>query len=207
MEQKRYAFGVVLLPSPKVSILAMLLNARLKSRKIVLEEGGQLPHISLAMGVVEENKLASMKAALTNASVALSPVGLSTEIKGFWKARISEEEAFVGLGITRTGRLGHLQRAVMDAISKFATHDAELPDLFGPHPAPVTLTWVNGFREMSGDAFSPHITLGVGEKTELEDRIRFPFASTADTIALFHLGSLCTCPEEGELWRTSPDRQ
>ena len=62
--------------------------------------------------------------------------------------------------------------------------------------------WVTGYRLKSAfHAFTPHITLGHGDRVpEIE-----PFTFTADTVAACHLGRHCTCRRVLRTWELSAD--
>ena len=55
------------------------------------------------------------------------------------------------------------------------------------------VNWVSNFNtEHSKDMYSPHISLGKGNKISMD----FPIEFVSDTIGIFHLGQNGTCKEK-----------
>lgn len=98
-----------------------------------------------------------------------------------------------GIGIKKTDELYNLHKQACDLLSDYAvTVDKNEKLIFVDgdkiayqEPASWVLNYMN---HSSGAKFNPHITVGLGV---LEKTICFSF--TANSIALYHLGSYCTC--------------
>ena len=60
----KIAIDVVLLPSEAMTNKAIEANRRLLDKRIVLDKEGCLPHISLAMGCIEEDEIGEIEGIL-----------------------------------------------------------------------------------------------------------------------------------------------
>jgi hypothetical protein len=93
--------------------------------------------------------------------------------------------------IAKTQPLQQLHERVSARMARFFTYDPAESTLFGPGPiAATTLTWIRDFpRKSSFSFFWPHITLGYGDASSLQNPVVF----TAARLAICHLGNHCTC--------------
>jgi len=186
------AVDIVLLPSDQMLDRVIALNRALESdapASIVLNQSDCLPHISLAMGCVTEEKLPSVEETLTaiakaHPSIALTVTGLSERLSQTGE-RVSR------LNIGRDLALQALHEVVMRDTAPFLSHEAT-PDMFAD-PTSVsasTVGWVNEYPSASFGRFWPHVTLGIGT---LPEEVALPAPSMASRLALCHLGAHCTC--------------
>jgi len=185
------AVDVVLLPDEAMTDSAIMLNRELVEKygqKIVLDKQNCLPHISLAMGCVGQERIdevgdALKKIAEESSLGNLCAVGIavSTNTMG---------EKISSLEIERTEDLQFLHEQVMEKLGPYLSNEVTADMVMGPEIAETTLAWIRDYRETSSfQNFFPHITIGYGKT---EGRI-FPARFSASKLALCHLGNHCTC--------------
>jgi 2'-5' RNA ligase len=194
------AVDVVVLLEGWVADKAIEVNRRLVGRlgaEIVLGREDCLPHISLAMGCVEEGDVGA-------AAEVLQEIGRKAEIgvleiTGVVASGNSRGEKVCALEVVKSAGLIRLHEEVMDGMSRFFREEVKAECIAGKGKvAETTLEWINDYREKSSfERFWPHITLGYGE---LEDEA-FAGEFRAERLALCHLGNHCTCAKV--LWETT----
>ncbi|MHC4116099.1 MAG: hypothetical protein ACYSWO_01195 [Planctomycetota bacterium] len=188
----RIAVDAVLLPSEEVQAKAIEANRELLKQcpdRIVLDKENCLPHVSLAMGCIDERDVVSV-AGIFQAVVENRPLEHLISI-GINVGTNAVGEKVSVLELERTAALQSLHEELMRRLSPHFSHDVTAEMLFSPPPVcESTLLWIRDYPEKSSfERFFPHITLGYGQ---LDD---FSFAPgfTASTLALCHLGNHCTC--------------
>ncbi len=187
------AADIVLLPEAKIARLAVETNRKLiggSGREIVLDETTCLPHISLAMGCIESEQVASIGKMLS-AVVKACPVGKLT-ITGVVTVLNARNEPNSLFAVAKTEALQRLHEQIMETMEPYVSRDVTAEMLCGDEEiAPGTLAWIGDYRRKAAfAAFFPHITLGYGVVTE---PMTFPIAFVALQLALCHLGNHCTC--------------
>ncbi len=185
------AVDVVLLPDEAMADRAIEANRRLVGKfggEIVLNKESCLPHISLAMGCVNEKDIASIEKILRSVAERqglgdLTVIGIRTTGSG--------SEAVSVFEIEGTSELQSLHKEVMEKLSPYLSSEVSCDMIYGDEEvAEGTLRWIENYLEKSSFAnFLPHITIGYGE---MEDG-PFPIKFTASKLALCHLGNHCTC--------------
>ena len=186
------AVDVVLLPSEEMADKATAANKELLKQcpdKIVLDKENCLPHISLAMGCIDERDIADiekiLQAAAKQSSLGqLSVIGIHTETN-------SAGENVSVFQIEKTEALQSLHEEIMQKLAPYSSYDvkAEMV-LSSSETSESTLDWIKNYPEKSGfEKFSPHITIGYGEI----NNISFPTKFDVSQLALCHLGNHCTC--------------
>ncbi len=186
------AVDVVLLPSEEMADKAIAANKELLKQcadKIVLDKENCLPHISLAMGCIDERDIADiekiLQAAAKQSSLGqLNIIGIHTETNSAGK-KVSV------LQIEKTEALQLLHEEVMQRLSPYFSCDVTADMVLSPPMAgESTLLWIKNYPEKSSfEKFSPHITIGYGEINDYSLPIKF----VASKLALCHLGNHCTC--------------
>jgi len=193
------AVDVVLLPSEEMADKAIAANKELLKQcadKIVLDKENCLPHISLAMGCIDERDIADIEKVLQviakqSSLGQLSVIGIHTETN-------SAGEQVSVLQIEKTESLQSLHEEVMQRLSAYFNYDVTEDMVLSPPMAgESTLAWIKSYPEKSSFAkFFPHITIGYGEINDYS----FPPQGVLRTIkfavsklALCHLGNHCTC--------------
>ncbi len=187
----RIAVDVVLLPSEKIIKMAIEINDELVEkfgRKIVFNEDNCLPHISLAMGCIEESDISDIKRILRMIAKQY-PAG-ELQITGIQTSSNAVGEKVSAFEIERTERLQLLHKNIMSELAEYFTSDVTKDMVADGDVEDSTLMWIRDYREKSSfENFSPHITLGYGE---IPEQVQ-PMKLVASKLALCHLGNHCTC--------------
>ena len=186
------AVDVVLLPSEEMMDRVIEANRQLLKEctdKIILDKANCLPHISLAMGCIEETDIADVEKILLTIAESWS-LGPLTAVGIRIEADSTGQEVSV-LEIEKTERLQSLHEAVMRKLAPYVSHDVTADMLLSPPTASEsTLRWIRDYPEKSSFArFFPHITVGYGQINNLS----FPIKFRTPQLALCHLGNHCTC--------------
>ena len=188
----KIAVDVVLLPSEEVMNQAIEANKGLLKQyadRIILDKEYCLPHISLAMGCMDERDITNIEKILQTIAEKYHPGQLN--IIGINTGTNSLGEKVSAFEVKKTERLLSLHEEVMRRIAPYFSHDVTAEMVLSPPMAgESTLLWIKNYPEKSAfENFFPHITIGYGQ---LDD---FPFTAefTASKLALCHLGNHCTC--------------
>jgi len=187
------AIDVVLLPSLIMMDRAIKINKELlkdNTRKIVLHKEKCLPHISLCMGCIYEDKIEALENILDEIAMEFSPFNLrATELVS---EMIPTGKSVSSLVIENQEGLQTLHETIMKRLWNYLSYDVDTSMLFNPSEVEeVTLFWIKNYQNHYHDPsiFHPHITVGFGESTQLQG----PVAFSASKIALCQLGNYCTC--------------
>ena len=186
------AVDVVLLPDEAMMRQAIEINRRLVPngpQEIVLSWEDHRPHISLAMGCIEEADVPATQTRLEdlahNATVRrLRVVGVvsSVSLRG---------ETTSLLDVEKTEELQALHERVLEEMEPFFRHDVTEAMIYDEVVSPSTLEWIRTYPQKSSyENFHPHITLGYGR---LPSGLSFPIQFTVRQLAVCHLGNHCTC--------------
>ncbi len=186
------AVDIVLLPSDEIVYKVIKLNRQLVEKfgaRIVLDKESCLPHISLAMGCIEEGDIPQIANVLRKIA-GETPIS-RLQIIG---VRVSENaggEKVSSVEVKKTPKLQTLHEKIMEAMVHYFKYDVT-EDMVYPSGeiAESTLNWIGNYRDkLSFENFWPHITLGYGviEDVELPDRL------AVSKLAMCHLGNHCTC--------------
>lgn len=188
----KIAVDVVLLPSERIMDEAIEANRELLKQypdKIILDNESCLPHISLAMGCIEETDIAGIKNILQSIGVNHAPGPLY--IEGIQTDKNAKNEKVSVLQLKKTKPLQSLHELVMRELAPYLSYDVSIDTVLSPPTAgEATLLWIRNYPEKSSfEKFSPHITLGYGHIGSFSIHPTF----TASKLALCHLGNHCTC--------------
>jgi 2'-5' RNA ligase len=188
----RIAVDVVLLPNETMTDRAIEINAELVKkfgREIVLNKENCLPHISLAMGCIEEADIDSVKRVLEEIGKETSLQDL--KVVGIRASGNSKGQTVSVFEVEKTKELQLFHEEVMDKFTPYLSTDVTEDMIYGDQEvAESTLLWITNYREkVSFENFFPHITIGYGQ---VESHV--PVMTFAPLeIALCHLGNHCTC--------------
>jgi len=157
--------------------------------KIVLNKENCLPHISLAMGCIDEKDIAAIAGALEKIAEEY-PAG-DLRVVGIAVSGNSAGEKVSAFEVEKTKKLQSLHEEAMEKLAPYFSGEATGDMIYGDEEvAEGTLLWVRSYREKSSFAnFFPHITIGYGEIKNGS----FPIKFAASKLALCHLGNHCTC--------------
>ena len=186
------AVDVVLLPSDEMADKAIEANKKLLKQcadKIVLDKEDCLPHISLAMGCIDERDIADIEKILQVIAKQcslrqLSVIGIHTETN-------SAGEKVSVLQIEKTEALQLLHEEVMQKLAPYFSYDVRADMILSPLGASEsTLHWIKNYPVKSSfEKFFPHITIGYGQI----NKFSFPSKFAVSKLAFCHLGNHCTC--------------
>jgi len=187
----RIAVDVVLLPSRAMMEKAIEANRRLpkpSGGEIVLNEESCLPHISLAMGCIEEKDIEELEKILQTIAGQYSPGQLKVIDVHIGTNSLGEKVS--AMRIEKSETLQSLHEEVMRKLASYFSYDVTAEMVSGAAVSESTLLWIRNYPEKSSfEKFFPHITIGYGEIREFSRPIEF----TASELALCHLGNHCTC--------------
>jgi len=188
----KIAVDVVLLPSNEMTEKAIQANAELVEKfgkKIVLNRQNCLPHISLAMGCIDEKDIAPIGRLLEPVAKE-NPLG-DLRVIGIYTSTNARGEKVSVLEVEKTEQLQALHEKVIKKVTPYFSHDVTSQMMYGNEEvAETTLLWIKNYSEKASFAnFFPHITIGFGQ---IESG-GFPITFTASKLALCHLGNHCTC--------------
>ncbi len=200
------AIDVVLLPPPEVAAAALALNRRLIERygdeSIVLDPFSCLPHVSLAMRTIPHRSLPMLTAGFER--LALASLPLDIRFDGAVAVETDGGDIVSGINLEKSEGLLILHRSVMAQMGGAPAEECLPPAVYadkGEEIAAFTCNYVNAYADHSAyERYSPHITLGHGDVTALDD-ISVPAMARFTTLAICHLGNHCTCREI--LWQRS----
>jgi len=188
----KIAVDVVLLPSERVTNQAIEANKGLLKQyadRIILDKENCLPHISLAMGCINERDITNIEKILQSIAEKYNPGQLS--VIGINTGTNSLGEKVSAFEVKQTERLLSLHEEVMRRMTPYFSYDvtAEMV-LCPPIACESTLLWIKNYPEKSAfENFFPHITIGYGQV----DGFSFTAEFTASKLALCHMGNHCTC--------------
>ncbi len=188
----KIAVDVVLLPSEEVTNQAIEANKKLLKQyadRIVLDKENCLPHISLAMGCMDEQDIPDFEKILQAIVEKYHPGQLN--IAGIKIGTNALGEKVSAFEIKKTEKLLSLHEEVMRRMMPYFSYDVTAEMVLSPPKAcESTLLWIKNYPEKSAFGnFFPHITIGYGQVDDLS----FPAEFTASKLALCHLGNHCTC--------------
>ncbi len=193
---KKIAIDVVLLPDEKVTTLSKSMNKQLRveypSGPIVLGKGKCVPHISLAMGVIEEKNLGNISKILTD--IAYNALPMNMVIENFSSKTISSGEPVFDAKIKATEEIINLNQTIMEKLWDYMTYEVDSKMLYNPDEIDEqTFYWIEKFKDnyRNPDKFNPHITLGFGEGRNIQ--VDTPIGFRVNKIGIFQLGNFCTC--------------
>jgi len=188
----KIAVDVVLLPSEEMADKAVEANRELLKQcadKIVLDKERCLPHISLAMGCIDERDIADIEKILQTIAKQCSLGQLS--VIGIHSGTNSAGEKVSVFQIEKTETLQSLHEQVMRRLKPYFSYDVSADMVLSPPKASESsLLWIKNYPEKSSfEKFFPHITIGYGEINNFS----FPIKFSVSKLALCHLGNHCTC--------------
>ena len=188
----KIAVDVVLLPSEGMTNQAIEANKGLLKQyadRIILDKENCLPHISLAMGCIDEQNIPDIETILQTIARKYHPGQLS--VIGINIGTNSLGEKVSSFEVTKTERLLLLHEEIMRRMTPYFSHNVTADMVLSPPIASEsTLLWIKNYPENSAfENFFPHITIGYGQV----DGFSFTAEFTASKLAICHLGNHCTC--------------
>ncbi|MBF0216928.1 MAG: hypothetical protein HQL30_08055 [Candidatus Omnitrophica bacterium] len=180
------ACDIAILPPDEIMDLAIGISKGIgpdRGNGIALNKKDILPHITLAMGSVEEEDIPKIKIILINLASIAMPIDLEM---------IPDPRGRHYLGIACSAMLRGLHEAVIESTSQFFKGRVDMKMFHDPDGSGISdnsVSYVSKFMENSSYAnFEPHITVQSSGDPIAQVTARF----TADRLVLGHLGNHCT---------------
>jgi hypothetical protein len=177
----KLAIDIVLLPPEEIMDYVIEIN-KTEVSKGELNKTDFLPHISLAMGVIEESNLEKLKIIVEG--LFTHPIKLQLD-KFYYVEDYAKERSY---GILIKGeKLQKMHEELMDKTKDLISYDATRENIYNQEAEP---TAVNDFKEKYAlENYQPHITIRCKEVNGELERKEF----TINKIAICHLGVSTTC--------------
>jgi len=186
------AVDVVLLPDEAMTNRAIEINRRLIASnrpEIVLNRKDCLPHISLAMGCIDEADVTAIQKRLE--SLARKTSVRELRVVDVIASVNSRGETISLFDVDRTEELQTLREQVMQEMTPFFHYEVSAAMIHDDVVTGTTLDWIRTYPQKAGyEHFRPHITIGYGQ---VPAGLSFPIPFQATRLALCHLGNHCTC--------------
>jgi 2'-5' RNA ligase len=183
---------VVLLPEEAMTSHAIEINRQLVTNgrpEIVLNTEDCLPHISLAMGCIDDVEVTAIQKRLGSLAQRTSVRELC--VVGVIASINSRGETTSLLDVDRTEELQALHEQVMQEIMPFFRYEVTEDMLYDDEVTGSTLDWIRTYPQKAAyEHFHPHITIGYGQAPA---SLSFPIPFRIARLALCHLGNHCTC--------------
>ncbi len=189
---RQIAADVVLLPDEAMMSRAMEINRQLIAShrpEIVLNRTDCLPHISLAMGGIDETDVTIIQKRLESLAEKTSVRQL--RIMGVIASVNARGETTSLLDVDRTEELQALHELVMGEMTPFFRYEVSEAMIYDDVVTGTTLDWIRTYPQKAAYGhFRPHITIGYGQ---VPAGLSFPIPFRVARLALCHLGNHCTC--------------
>jgi len=187
----KIAVDIVILPPEEIMDFIIKINEELEDKKngIQLNKTDYLPHLTLAMGAVEEDAVPVIREKLKQTLLNFKPVKIT--ISHIKTSDRPDGMKISSLDVEKSQELQELHEAVMKMMSDFFTYEGSPEMFYTPPPVEeLPIFWLKNYHKTSvHERYSPHITVGLGVPKEA----KLPLTFTASRIALCHLGNYCTC--------------
>lgn len=187
----RIAIDAVLLPEEEMTNKAIEVNRELVSKygqKIVLNKENCLPHISLAMGCIDDKDIDSIEQILR--TIAKESLLRHLQVVEISAATTAEGQIVSVFSIEKTQQLQSLHEDVMRRLEPYLSFDVTADMVNAAEVSESSLLWIKNYADNASFArFQPHITIGYGQADQINQPIKFQ----AGKLALCHLGNHCTC--------------
>lgn len=191
----KIAVDVALLLPKKINKICVDINQKSGSDHYSdLSKKDNYPHITLAMGVVDEENLEKVNDKLKEIAEKFSEINL--KILGVHPKTNIENKKSCAFEIEITKELKKLHATVMNEVSPLFSYNVENEMFYLDSDemfATISKFWVGGYKEAHSDPenFHPHISLKCRNFEYDEPSINF----IASDLVLCHLGNHCTCRE------------
>jgi len=186
----KIAVDVALLLPEKIDDLVIEINQKFDSLSKLNKENN-FPHISLAMGVIEESEVELVNTKLKEICDRFNSLDLEIE-EVYHIIKPNGKKSF-SFRIKMTDELMNFHRTIMKELLLIFTYEVSI-DMFNQDDEvdPISTYWVENYgkNHENPDNFHPHISLKCNEDVVFDD---VPIKFKASKVALCHLGDHCTC--------------
>ncbi len=179
------AYDIALIPPKDIVEKCYEINETIKERKnIDFRRHGQLPHITLLMGGVEEMEVNRIESELKDLIENLEPIEIT--ITGIEIGKFAS-----GLVVADDPKLNELHAEIFRQFKDRFDNEVEINGIIGlPDATQITADIINNYRTKSVlENFDPHITIGDGTP-QAGDIPRMTF--TSKDLRLAKMGNYCT---------------
>jgi hypothetical protein len=204
------AIDVLLEPDATMLKRAEADNARLLSAypKGFALDASHRPHITLIQRFVRTRDLEKVYAAVGKVVAGADVTHLKLEAFKYYYAPTGRT-GVAGIVVRPTPELLELQRQVIAAAAPFTVETGTIAAFTAKHDDPATdaglIEYVSTFvPKMTGEHFSPHVSIGVAPREYLDEMITEPFEPFAFSpagAAIYQLGPFGTAAKELAEWR------
>jgi len=188
----KIAIDVVLLPPDNIVDVCIFLNKQDPNPFSVLNKIDNFSHITLFMGIADEDQLLEIEKILKNIANDFNPLVL--EIIDMYVEVTPDGRHSQELVISPTSELVRLHSILMNRLSQFLSEEVDIGMFYKDseeklHEASVF--WVKNFKKnnLNPIKFSPHISLKCG-RAQYDN---YPIEFKVVRLALCRLGDYCTC--------------
>ena len=200
----KLAIDIALLPPDHIMNLCIDVGKNCEQDIAVpLNKLDNLPHITLAMGVLDDVDLDIVTEKLKNIINSIKPLNLT--ISKLYSIEVAPGKFSYGFEIIKTPELIAPHTLITDYFFKYLFKYKSDQNMFYIKDeegfSDTSMRWVDTLyltKYKNIDKYHPHISL----KCQNPKYNNFPIKFTADRIALCHLGNHCTCRKilwEGKL--------
>ena len=187
----KIAVDVALLPPENIMDIVIELN-QTHDPINNMNKVDNLPHFTLAMGVIEEEQIELVNEKLKQiaeefSKIDLELIGITYHLKPngkkSWYFTIKENEI-----------LRNLHGEVMKVLLPIFTYNVATDMFDQTDPVdPISTYWVENYAKhhKTPEGFKPHLSIKVNK--DIETDLKFPIKFTASKFGLFHQGDHCTC--------------
>jgi hypothetical protein len=149
------------------------------------------PHVTLAMGVFEENDIENIVSAIRTAIEGYNPI--KTTATNLYRKESEQIGQEYQLQIQKTDEIATLYKCVMDAVRQYISSVPATRNMFSVDEdetwEPNTTHWVDGFKRKKPEDYNPHISL---KCRSVPEEPVLPIACTVDTIVIAKMGNYCS---------------
>ena len=186
----KLAVDVALLPPEDIMNLIIELNHKFGSISR-MNNKNNFPHITLAMGVIEDSQIELVNKRLKKICSDFNPLNLKiTELSYIITPQGNKSWQ---CDVKLTDELRRLHRAIMDGLADIFTYDVDI-SMFNQDEKvdPISRIWIENFAKnhQKPEDFHAHFSIKCHNDVKFDD---FPVKFTVSRVVLCHLGNYCTC--------------
>lgn len=190
----KIAVDVALLLPEKVNKICIDINKAPEADAFFrLNEKDSFPHITLAMGVIDEKDLPKANEILEEIANVFSLIDLEVYELDYTTMPPPENKKSYQFKLNLTEEIKNLYVIIMEKLRPLFSYDVDLEMFYkdDENLHEVSKFWVSKFKENQKrfNDYQPHISLKCAN-AKFDD---LPIKFTASKLALCHLGDYCTC--------------
>ena len=189
----KIAIDIALLLPEAINKICIDINQKEHSEKFSdLSKSDNHPHITLAMGVIDEEDIEKVNNKLKEIVKQFSELNL--KISNIYHQLTPEKKISCGFEIKITDEIKKLHGKIIKELLPMFSYDVKKDMFFldsDENLSEVSKVWVENYGKNYSDPenYHPHISL----KCRKAEYHNFPVKFIASEIALCHLGNYCTC--------------